>query len=144
MRKNEERLSRIPSINPVPGGVIHSRFGMRIHPIYGIKAMHEGLDFAAKEGSPIVATADGVVVFNGTYGGYGRMVELDHGNGFVTRYAHNLSNKVRIGQRVTRGQVIALVGNTGLSTFSHLHYEVRQADNPTDPMPHVLPEVVVD
>ncbi len=144
MRKNQDSLNRIPSINPVPGGVIHSRFGMRIHPIYGIKAMHEGLDFAAKEGSQIVAPADGVVAFNGTYGGYGRMVEIDHGNGTVTRYAHNLSNKVRVGQKVTRGQVIALVGNTGLSTSSHLHYEVRQEGNPTDPMPYVLPGVVVD
>lgn len=144
MRENAEILSRIPSICPVPDGVVNSRFGMRIHPIYGIRAMHEGLDFAAKEGTPVVATADGVVTFNGSYGGYGRMVELNHSNGLVTRYAHNLVNKVGVGQRVTRGQVIALVGDSGLSTSTHLHYEVRQKSVATDPLPYVFPGVIVD
>ena len=144
MRENAELLSRIPSISPVPDGVVNSRFGMRVHPIYGIPAMHEGLDFTAKEGTPVVATADGVVTFNGSYGGYGRMVELNHGNGFATRYAHNLVNKVRVGQRVTRGQVIALVGDSGLSTSTHLHYEVRRRNTSTDPFPYVFPGVIVD
>jgi murein DD-endopeptidase MepM/ murein hydrolase activator NlpD len=144
MRHNAETLSRIPSICPVPHGVVNSRFGMRMHPIYGVRAMHEGLDFAAKEGTPVVAAADGVVTFNGSYGGYGRMVELNHGNGFVTRYAHNLVNKVRVGQRVARGQVVALVGASGLSTSTHLHYEVRQKGVATDPLPYVFPGVVVD
>jgi murein DD-endopeptidase MepM/ murein hydrolase activator NlpD len=144
MRHNAEILSRIPSISPVPGGVVNSRFGMRIHPIYGVRAMHEGLDLAAKEGTPVVATADGVVTFNGSYGGYGRMVEINHGNGLTTRYAHNLMNKVRVGQRVTRGQVVALVGSSGLSTSTHLHYEVRRHGAASDPLPYVFPGVIVD
>ena len=144
MRENAELLSRIPSISPVPDGVVNSRFGMRIHPIYGVRAMHEGIDFSAKEGTPVVATADGVVTFNGSYGGYGRMVEINHGNGYATRYAHNLMNKVRVGQRVTRGQVVALVGTSGLSTSAHLHYEVRRKGTATDPFPYVFPGVIVD
>jgi murein DD-endopeptidase MepM/ murein hydrolase activator NlpD len=144
MQENAQTLSRVPSISPVPDGVVNSRFGMRIHPIYGVRALHEGLDFSAKEGTPVRATADGVVTFNGSYGGYGRMVELNHGNGLVTRYAHNLVNKVRVGQRVARGQVIALVGSSGLSTSTHLHYEVRRNGTATDPLPYVFPGVIVD
>lgn len=142
--ENAEFLSRIPSISPVPGGLINSRFGMRIHPIYGVEAMHEGVDLAAKEGTPIIASADGVVTFNGNYGGYGRMIEIDHGNGIVTRYAHNRINKVRVGQRVTRGQIVALVGSTGITTSSHLHYEVRRDGKAVDPLPHILPGAIVD
>jgi len=142
--ENMERLSSIPSISPVPGAIINSRYGMRIHPVYGIEAMHEGIDLAAKEGTPVVASADGIVTFCGTYGGYGLMVEIDHENGLSTRYAHNKMNKVRSGQRVTRGQTIGLVGSTGVTTSVHLHYEVRRDDEAINPMPYVLPGVIVD
>jgi len=142
--KNVERLSCIPSISPVPGAIINSRFGMRIHPVYGVEAMHEGIDLAAKEGTPVVASADGIISFCGTYGGYGLMVEIDHGNGISTRYAHNKMNKVRNGQRVTRGQTIGLVGTTGVTTSVHLHYEVRRDGEAIDPIPYVLPGVIVD
>lgn len=144
IRENEELLSRIPSISPVPGAVVNSRYGVRLHPIFGVRAMHEGMDFAAEVGTPVLATADGVVTFAGKYGGYGNMIEIDHGNGLTTRYAHNHANAVAVGQRVTRGQIIAQVGSTGLTTSPHVHYEVRREGVPTDPQPYVLPEVVID
>jgi len=144
IRENEEVLSRIPSIMPVPGAVVNSRFGVRLHPIFGVKAMHEGIDFAAETGAPVLATADGVVTFAGKYGGYGNLIEIDHGNGLTTRYAHNHTNDVRVGQRVTRGQVVAQLGATGLTTSPHLHYEVRRDGTPIDPQPYVLPGVIVD
>jgi murein DD-endopeptidase MepM/ murein hydrolase activator NlpD len=144
IRENEETLSRVPSITPVPGAVVNSRFGVRLHPIFGVKAMHEGMDFAAETGSPVLATADGVVTFAGKYGGYGNMIEIDHQNGLMTRYAHNHANHVQVGQRVTRGQVIGLVGATGITTSTHLHYEVRRDGVAIDPQPYVLPGVIVE
>lgn len=144
IREQEEILSRIPSISPVPQGVIQSRFGARLHPVFGLKAMHEGIDFAAETGTPVLATADGVVTFSGKYGGYGNLIEIDHGNGLTTRYAHNHVNLVTVGQRVTRGQVIAQVGSSGMTTSSHLHYEVRRDGVPVDPQPYILPGVIVD
>ncbi|MBN1423660.1 M23 family metallopeptidase [Candidatus Fermentibacteria bacterium] len=144
IREDQEVLSRIPSINPVPDGVVNSRFGVRLHPIFGVKAMHEGMDFAAPRDTPVLATADGVVSFSGKYGGYGNLIEIDHGNGLTTRYAHNRTNSVRLGQRVTRGQAIASVGATGITTSPHLHYEVRRDGVAVDPQPYVLPGVIVD
>lgn len=123
----------IPSIWPAKG-VITSPFGGRTDPVYGGGAFHEGLDIANDEGTPIAATAAGTVTFAGVAGGYGNMVEIDHGNGFVTRYGHNSALLVREGDKVLQGQTISLMGSTGKSTGSHVHYEVRVNGTPTDPV----------
>ena len=117
-------------------GVITSPFGSRVDPVTGaIGAFHEGVDIADDYGTPIVATAAGVVTFAGyTDGGYGNLVEIDHGNGFVTRYGHNSAVLVTVGMSVKQGQTIALMGSTGKSTGAHVHYEVRLNGSPTDPM----------
>ena len=124
-----------PSIWPSKG-VITSPFGSRVDPVTGaIGAFHEGVDIADDYGTPIVATAAGVVTFAGyTEGGYGNLVEIDHGNGFVTRYGHNSAVLVTVGMSVKQGQTIALMGSTGKSTGAHVHYEVRLNGSPTDPM----------
>ncbi|MFN7397501.1 MAG: peptidoglycan DD-metalloendopeptidase family protein [Sandaracinobacter sp.] len=118
---------------PVAGARLSSGFGMRFHPVLGYSRMHQGVDFAARTGTPILASAGGTVVFSGWGGGYGNVVVLDHGKGMRTRYAHMHRIGVRNGQRVEQGQNIGLVGSTGLSTGPHLHYEVWQNGKPVDP-----------
>lgn len=113
-----------PSIYPVKGRIT-SAYGSRLHPILRVRLVHEGIDIAASKGTPIVATADGVVTKSGRSGGYGNIVEIQHGYGIITRYAHNTKNAVKVGAKVKQGQVIAYVGSTGLSTGPHVHYEVR-------------------
>lgn len=126
--------STTPSIWPV-NGVITSTFGSRTDPVLGGQGYHEGLDIANDYGTPIVATAAGTVTFAGyTTGGYGNLVEIDHGNGFVTRYGHNSVVLVSPGMHVDQGQTIALMGSTGKSTGSHSHYEVRINGTAVDPM----------
>jgi hypothetical protein len=127
--ENKEKLfAAIPAIQPVANKqlvALVSGFGMRVHPIYKVKKMHTGIDFAAAIGTPIYATADGVIdEVQVSFSGYGKMVEIDHGFGYRTRYAHMHGFAVRKGQRVKRGELIGYVGNTGLSTAPHLHYEV--------------------
>ncbi len=108
---------------------------MRIHPVYKVKKMHTGIDFAASIGTPIYATADGKIVeVSVKFSGYGKMVEIDHGFGFRTRYAHMHDFAVRPGQQVRRGDLIGYVGNTGLSTAPHLHYEVLLNGNHINPV----------
>ncbi len=134
--KEDEFAPRdVPSILPVSleKGWVSSEFGMRVHPITGKRQMHTGIDLAVDEGVPVKATADGKVIFAGVAGGYGKLVKIDHGNGIETRYAHNSALKVREGQFVRRGEVIALAGHTGLSTGDHLHYEVRVGGKPVNP-----------
>ncbi len=113
-----------PSGWPVKKGFISSLFGTRIDPFTGRRTRHGGVDFAAAQGTEIVSVAAGVVSFSGRRSGYGRVVEVNHGNGYVTRYAHNSRNLVRIGDRVIKGQPIALVGRSGRATGSHVHFEV--------------------
>jgi murein DD-endopeptidase MepM/ murein hydrolase activator NlpD len=127
----------IPAIQPIANKsllALASGFGMRVHPVYKVKKMHAGIDFAAVIGTPIYATADGSVdVLQESFSGYGKMIELDHGFGYRTRYAHMHGFAVRAGQKVKRGELIGYVGDTGLSTAPHLHYEVminRQQVNP--------------
>ena len=123
----------IPSQAPIAGGYSSSGFGWRIDPFTGMNAFHDGLDFMAEEGSPILAAAGGVVVFAAAHPQYGNMVEIDHGNDLVTRYAHASKLLVKVGDVVLRGSKIAEVGNTGRSTGTHLHFEVRNrgaAQNP--------------
>ncbi len=115
-------------------GRITSKFGYRIHPIYKVRKMHTGVDFAASRGTPIHAAAAGVVVHSGRWGGYGNCVIIDHGGGLATLYAHCSSLAVAVGEKVKQGQVIARVGSTGLATGPHLHFEVRKNGTPVDPM----------
>ncbi|MDZ8264140.1 murein hydrolase activator EnvC family protein [Nostoc sp. ChiQUE01b] len=110
-----------------------SPFGWRIHPILGYRRFHAGLDFAASYGSKIRAADSGTVIFAGWYGGYGRAVIIDHGNGMTTLYGHTSELYVSEGQAVERGQAIAAVGSTGFSTGPHLHFEVRRNGTPVDP-----------
>ncbi|MBN3941970.1 MAG: peptidoglycan DD-metalloendopeptidase family protein [Nostoc sp.] len=110
-----------------------SPFGWRIHPILGYRRFHAGLDFAASYGSKIRAADSGTVIFAGWYGGYGRAVIIDHGNGITTLYGHTSELYVSEGQAVERGQAIAAVGSTGFSTGPHLHFEVRRNGTPVDP-----------
>ena len=121
----DQRLKKmmVPTQNPV-NAPVGSRFGWRIDPFTGRQALHTGLDFQANTGAPIVSAAGGVVVTSETHSEYGNMVEVDHGNGLVTRYAHASRLLVKKGDLIKRGQQIALVGSTGRSTGSHLHFEV--------------------
>jgi murein DD-endopeptidase MepM/ murein hydrolase activator NlpD len=127
-----------PSLKPVNVGFISSRFGWRMDPITGRRTMHRGVDFSARLGTAVMVTADGVVTFSGVWQTYGNVVEVAHGNGFVTRYCHLQRRLVQKGQRVTRGDIIGRVGSTGRSTFSHLHYEIEQAGERIDPLRFVL------
>jgi len=131
----QNQLSRklLPSIPPVHTGFYSSNFGWRIDPFTGANAMHEGVDFVADAGTSIYASAGGVVDYAGLHPQYGNMVEIDHGNDIVTRYAHASKLFVKVGQVVRRGEKIAEVGTTGRSTGNHLHFEVRYkgiAQNP--------------
>jgi murein DD-endopeptidase MepM/ murein hydrolase activator NlpD len=124
----------IPTMMPVRAPYNASAFGRRIDPFNGQWAMHDGIDFIAEYGSPIVAAAAGVVVFSGFHPQYGYMVDIDHGNDLVTRYAHCSKLLVREGDLVQRGRKIGEVGSTGRSTGPHLHFEVRfrgAAQNPS-------------
>lgn len=131
---NDKRslLAARPSGLPVKGWTT-STFGGRPDPFNGKRKMHEGIDIAARTGTPVVATADGIVSQVKTESGYGKIVVIDHGYGFRTYYAHNSKNYVKVGQRVKRGETIAAVGNTGRSTGSHTHYEVRLNGVPVNP-----------
>lgn len=117
------------------GGPVTSTFGWRIHPILGTSKLHNGVDFGAEYGSVIRAADNGVVISAGPTGGYGEAVIIDHGNGLTTLYGHSSQLYVSVGQAVQRGQPIAAVGSTGFSTGPHLHFEVRRAGEPIDPMP---------
>jgi len=122
--ERNKRLAATPSIWPTYGEVT-SRFGYRNSPEGRGSYWHEGIDIANNYGTPVMATADGVVKYSGWYGGYGKLIEIDHGYGIVTRYGHMSSIIVSNGQRVKKGEVIGYMGNTGISTGPHLHYEVR-------------------
>ena len=126
----------IPSDKPVRTAEFTSAFGVRSDPFRKASAMHAGIDLAGPVGTPIHATAEGTVVRAGwNSGGYGNLVEIDHGRGIITRYAHLSSIGVREGERVARGEVIGKMGSTGRSTGSHLHYEVRIDDRAVNPIP---------
>lgn len=123
-------LSGVPSLS----GWISSTFGPRNDPVNGVRSFHYGVDFAGKRGSDIRAAAAGIVAFAGTRNGLGRVVTLDHGNGFRTRYAHNLKNLVQLGERVDKGQAIAKLGSSGRSTGNHVHFEVLKNGKHLNPM----------
>ncbi|MEB3315870.1 MAG: peptidoglycan DD-metalloendopeptidase family protein [Candidatus Melainabacteria bacterium] len=113
---------------------ITSPFGPRRHPIFGVRSMHSGIDLAAPYGTPIKASEGGVVIYSGWYGGYGKVVILDHAKGFSTLYAHLSSTKVTVGARVKQGEVVGFEGSTGYATGPHLHFEVREQGKPKNPV----------
>ena len=139
-RTKTERLRAMPAIMPVEKDKarVVSGFGMRFHPILRSHRLHSGIDFAARQGTPIYATGDGVVKVAGRnaqgYSGYGVVVVIDHGYGFQTLYAHMLTADVRAGKHVKRGEKIGTVGSTGMSTGAHLHYEVMLGGKKVDPV----------
>jgi murein DD-endopeptidase MepM/ murein hydrolase activator NlpD len=133
-----EELQRIPTMRPIPGGIVSSGFGRRIDPFTDQYRMHRGVDFQARMGTKVYAPAGGRVVLAGRSGGLGRVVKLEHGNGVTTVYGHLLKASVKVGENVERGQVIGLVGNSGRSTSSHLHYEVLVKGNHVDPSDYFL------
>lgn len=139
LSQHAERLSHIPSIMPTAGWLSSAFSRSRFHPILHIRRPHEGIDVSAPMGAPIVAPAAGTVTMVTVQTGYGNVLEIDHGDGIVTKYAHCSRIVVRVGQRVKRGQVIANVGNTGLSTGPHLHYEIHVQGKVVDPLTYVLP-----
>lgn len=145
MEGHRARLTGYPSIDPTDGWVSSTFSQSRYHPILNVRRPHEGIDISAWPGTPVVATADGTVSFSGWRPGFGYTVEIDHGNGFKTRYGHNQKNlQVRKGDRVRRGDVIAYVGSTGVSTAPHVHYEVIKDGRPVNPADHRLEEVIVE
>ncbi len=139
---HRDLLESTPSILPA-AGILSSRFSnSRYHPIHHRKLPHEGVDISAPAGTPILAAAKGMVTYSGWKAGLGYTVEIDHGYGYVTRYGHASKLLVRRGQEVRRGEVIAQVGSTGISTSPHLHYEVRIGGKAVNPMNYVIGNVL--
>ena len=131
------RAESSPSGRPIASGWQSSAYGYRIDPISGQRAWHDGVDFAGKEGTEIFAVASGVVSWSGYRSGYGQMVEVAHGDGLSTRYAHNRENNVEVGDLVRRGDVIAFMGSTGRSTGPHVHFEVFKHGRAVDPASYI-------
>jgi murein DD-endopeptidase MepM/ murein hydrolase activator NlpD len=144
LERNAQRLASLPSIMPTAGWLTSQFTKKRYHPILHVSRPHEGIDVVAEMGAPIVAPASGTVTKVARETGYGNVLEIDHGNGIVTRYAHCSRIDVHRGQHVTRGQRIAAVGNTGLATGPHLHYEIHVNGKVVDPLTYVLPNAIPD
>lgn len=139
LSERKSLLAATPSIKPAPGWYT-SRFGYRVDPFTGRTTMHAGVDIATPPGTPVHATADGIVTYAGYENGYGKLVAVDNGYGVSTRFGHNSRLFVHPGERVKRGDVLAASGNTGRSTGAHVHYEVRIHGIPVDPMNYILSE----
>lgn len=148
LAKNKiEMLASIPAILPVSKNAAHpvsSSYGWRMHPIYKTVKFHAGMDFTGSVGTPIYATGDGVVESNTFDKGYGRHVVIDHGFNYKTLYAHMKESYVKKGQKIKRGDVIGYLGNTGLSTGPHLHYEVRKNGKPVDPINYYFNDLTAE
>lgn len=130
-------MASIPAVQPIDSRKLRgsiSGFGYRMHPIYKIRKMHEGMDFTAPIGTPIYATGDGYIAAAGSERGYGNRIMINHGYGYVTKYAHMSRFKVKRGQSIKRGDIIGYVGNTGASTGPHCHYEVYKNGKPINPI----------
>lgn len=122
---------------PIASGWISSLFGWRADPFNGKREFHEGIDFASNENTRVMAVASGIVTWSGIRAGYGNMVEISHGNGYITRYAHNQKNLVAVGDKVEKGQPVAIMGSTGRSTGTHVHFEVVRNGMPVDPKKYI-------
>lgn len=136
-KSTSEKMASLPAISPINSKNLSkgiSGFGSRLHPIYKIKKSHMGIDFASPTGTPIYATGDGLISDAGSERGYGNLVKIDHGYGFETLYGHMSKITVKKGQKVKRGEIIGHVGNTGVSTGPHLHYEVIKNKKPVNPI----------
>jgi len=144
LNKKQDSLSHFPALKPVLHGVRTSPFGMRRHPIYRVRRHHDGLDFSAKKGTPVFACADGVVKYARTFGGYGKTIMLNHLFGYETRYGHLEKIVVRVGQNVKRGEKIGEVGNTGISTAPHLHWEVHYKNKPLNPANYYFDDPILN
>lgn len=144
LRAHRHLLEATPSILPAAGLLTSGFSRARRHPIHNRTLPHEGIDISAPAGTPILAAADGRVTFVGWKSGYGQMVEVDHGHGFVTRYAHASRVLVRRGETVERGEAIALVGRTGLATAPNLHYEILVDGRPVNPLSYVITGALPD
>jgi murein DD-endopeptidase MepM/ murein hydrolase activator NlpD len=142
LEKKKKIRDSTPSVRPLKGGYLSSRFGRRMDPFTGRISYHRGIDYHARTGTPVMSTADGIVTMAKKKGSFGLAIEVNHGNGFKTRYAHLSKMLVKRGQRVKRGDIIGLVGNTGLSTGSHLHYEVIFRKVHRNPIQYIIPEDV--
>jgi len=137
-------LSSVPGICPMRRSDyfrISDYFGGRFHPVYGVYKSHTGIDYAALPGAPVYATGDGVVIATGWDNGYGIRVLIDHGFGYSTIYAHLQRFVVRVGDKIKRGKLIGFVGNTGVSTGPHLHYEVRKNNDPVNPIYYYVDDI---
>lgn len=145
MESHQEKLAGYPSIDPTNGWLSSSFSHSRWHPLLNVRRPHEGIDISAPRGTPVVSTADGVVTYAGFRPGFGWTVEIDHGNGIKTRYAHNQKNlKAEVGDKVRRGDVIAFVGSSGLARGPHVHYEVLNNGRAVNPENYRLHEVIVE
>jgi len=133
----EAQAEAIPSGRPVASGWLSSHFGYRNDPFTGKKTWHQGVDFAGKDGTEVIAVASGVVSWSGNRHGYGNMVEVAHGDGLLTRYAHNDENLVEVGDLIRKGETLALMGNTGRSTGPHVHFEVFKHGRAVDPSSYI-------
>ncbi len=142
VQSHRERLANTPSITPTRGWLTSPYAQARMHPIFHEARRHDGIDIAAPLGTPIIAPAGGRVIEVTWEDGYGNLVAIDHGYGLITRYAHCSKTLVRVGQRVRRGDEIALVGSTGLSTSPHLHYEVEFHGKTVNPKTYIFPDIV--
>ena len=134
VQEDIRRIAMIPSIRPVEEGYLNSTFGYRNDPIDNVKRFHQGQDITVKTGTPIYAPADGIVKRAYYAGGFGNHIKLQHGAGYTTLYAHLSKIKVKHGQKVKRGDIIGLTGNTGRSTAPHLHYEIHHNGKPKNPL----------
>jgi len=140
----QDSIAYLPALRPLMKGVVSSKFGMRTHPVLKVRRHHDGLDFSAPKGTPVYATADGVIKHAGRNGGYGNMVIISHKYGFETCYGHLNKFVVREGQTIKRGDKIGEVGNTGLTTASHLHYEVKHRGKVVDPSTYYFDDKILN
>jgi murein DD-endopeptidase MepM/ murein hydrolase activator NlpD len=139
---NQKRLHKIPAIKPV-NSIIIDGYGMRVHPVLKYRRHHDGVDFRAEINTKVFATGAGTVKFAGRQGSFGNLLEIDHGFGIVTRYAHlnRFADGIRAGAKVERGQKVALTGNSGLTSGPHLHYEVLVDGKPVDPINYMIADI---
>ena len=140
VQENIHRINKIPSIRPVEGGYLNSTFGFRNDPIDNVRRFHHGQDITVKTGTPVLAPADGIVKRAYYAGGFGNHIKIKHESGYTTLFAHLSKIKVKHGQKVKRGEIIGLTGNTGRSTAPHLHYEIHYNGEPQNPLDYFFSE----